>query len=81
MICDGRDADRRRCTRSAGHPGACVFERFGWEQRAVAARPSGVVQTVEERRHTLTSLAIVLVLTVGMFAVAAAADLGSWFVG
>jgi hypothetical protein len=80
MICQYRDQDHRRCTRSAEHPGSHEFERFGWEQRAVAARPSDVVQTVEERRHTLAALALVALLTVVIFAVAAAADLGSWFV-
>lgn len=43
-------------------------------------RPEDVAQTVEERAHTLAALTLVGLLTVVIFAVAAAADLGSWFV-
>ncbi|HMQ39611.1 MAG TPA: hypothetical protein PKE46_10560 [Micropruina sp.] len=41
-------------------------------------RPEDVVQTAAERAHTLASLVLVALLTVAIFAVAAAADLGSW---
>lgn len=47
---------------------------------AHSTRPDEVVQTVQERRHILASLVLVALLTVVIFAVAAAADLGSWFV-
>ena len=61
----------------AGH--VRVSDRGGRVMRG-RRRPEDVVQTVEERRHTLAALALVGLLTVVIFAVAAAADLGSWFV-
>lgn len=42
-------------------------------------RPADVVQTVEEARRDTVALALTLVVTVLMFAAAAAADLQGWF--